>query len=163
MVLATLLLNNLFADFSDPMSSPFVVPVAGCVMILGIVVVSIWSGTRHREMESQERLAAIAKGLVPPPTKDEREVASVFQGPPTLNALRKRNSVRTGGWVLVGIGTGIILTCALIAFIVRERDVLCGSAAGLIPLGIGVGLLIDAQIQTRELEAASVNSTSLIR
>jgi hypothetical protein len=156
MTLATLL-------FTNPWDSPFVVPVAGCFMILGIVVAGIWSGTRNREMESQERLAAIAKGIVPPPTKDELAITHAFQGAPTVNTLRKRNGVRTGGWVLVGVGSGIVLTCALIAYIVGERDVLCGSAAGLIPLGIGVGLLIDAQIQTRELEAATVNSTSLTR
>ena len=147
MVLATVLLN-------DFMNSPFVVPVAGCFMILGIVAVSVWSGTRHREMESQERLAAIAKGLVPPPTQAELAATNAFQGRPAVNAVRRRTLNRTGALVLIGTGVGIILTCALIAYIVGERDVLCGSAAGLIPLGIGVGLLIDSQLQAREIEAA---------
>ena len=148
MVLATLLLN-------DFMSSPFVVPVAGCFMILGIVAVSVWSGTRQREMESQERLAAIAKGLVPPPTQAELAATNAIQGRPAVNAVRRRTLNRTGGLVLVAVGVGIILTCALIAYIVGERDVLCGSAAGLIPLAIGVGLLIDSQLQAREIEAAT--------
>jgi hypothetical protein len=159
MILATLLLNT-------PWDSPFVIPVAGCFMILGIVVAGIWSGNRNREMESQERLAAIAKGLLPPPTKDELAVTQPFHGASTINTLRKRNGVRTGGWVLVGTGLGIVLTCACIALIVQERDVLCGSAAGLIPLGIGVGLLIDARIQTRELDESAHSgpaSTSLPR
>ncbi|MES2389994.1 MAG: hypothetical protein V4555_00025, partial [Acidobacteriota bacterium] len=51
--------------------SPFIVPVAGCVMILGIVVAGIWSSIRQREMQSQERLAAIAKGMPLPPTTEE--------------------------------------------------------------------------------------------
>ena len=147
MLLATLLLNDAF-------NSPFVVPVAGCFMILGIVAVSVWSGTRHREMESQERLAAIAKGLVPPPTQAELAATNAIQGRPAVNAVRRRTLNRTGALVLIGTGVGIILTCALIAYIVGERDVLCGSAAGLIPLGIGVGLLIDSQLQAREIEAA---------
>ena len=148
MLLATLLLNDAF-------NSPFVVPVAGCFMILGIVAVSVWSGTRHREMESQERLAAIAKGLVPPPTQAELAATNAIQGRPAVNAVRRRTLNRTGALVLIGTGVGIILTCALIAYIVGERDVLCGSAAGLIPLGIGVGLLVDATIQGREIEAAT--------
>jgi len=32
--------------------------------------------------------------------------------------------------------------------------VLCGAAVGLIPLGIGAGFLVDAHIQSRELEEA---------
>jgi hypothetical protein len=148
MVLATLL-------FTDFVNSPYIVPVAGCFMILGIVAVSVWSGTRQREMESQERLAAIAKGLVPPPTSEELALTNASQGRPGANAVRRRTVLRTGALVLIGTGVGIILTCALIAFIVGERDVLCGSAAGLIPLGIGAGLFIDAHLQTREIEAAA--------
>jgi hypothetical protein len=146
MILASLLLN-------DAWNSPFVVPVAGCFMILGIVAVSVWSGTRQREMESQERLAAIAKGLVPPPTKEELALTNAFQGRPAINAGKRRTNSRTGALVLIGTGLGIIATCALIAYIIGERDVLCGSAAGLIPLGIGVGLYIDSHLQTREIEA----------
>ena len=52
----------------ETFNSPFIVPVAGCLMVLGIVAVGSWSNARKRELESQERLAAIAKGLVPPPT-----------------------------------------------------------------------------------------------
>jgi hypothetical protein len=159
MILATFFIES----FSSALDSPYIVPVAGCFMILGIVVAGIWSGNRNREMESQERLAAIAKGITPPPTKEELAITHAFQGAPTVTTLRKRNGARTGGWVLVGTGTGIALTCALISIIVQERAVLCGSAAGLIPLGIGVGLLIDAHLQTRELEASTYTSTSLTR
>jgi len=38
--------------------------------------------------------------------------------------------------------------------VLHVREVLCGAAVGLIPLGIGVGFLIDAKIQSRELEEA---------
>jgi hypothetical protein len=148
MIFASLLLN-------DAWSSPFVVPVAGCFMILGIVAVSVWSGTRHREMESQERLAAIAKGLVPPPTKDELAITNAFQGRPAINAARRRAFSRTGALVLIGTGLGMIVMCVLIAYIVGERDVLCGAAAGLIPLAIGVGLYIDSHLQARDIEAAT--------
>jgi hypothetical protein len=67
MILATFFIES----FSSALDSPYIVPVAGCFMILGIVVAGIWSGNRNREMGSQERLAAIAKGITPPPTKEE--------------------------------------------------------------------------------------------
>jgi len=38
--------------------------------------------------------------------------------------------------------------------ITQERMVLCGAATGLIPLAIGLGLLLDASIQTRSLKEA---------
>ena len=46
----------------------------------------------------------------------------------------------------------MLLFFVLLASILRVREVMSGAAVGLIPLAIGVGLLIDARIQTRELE-----------
>jgi hypothetical protein len=48
--LALALFNN------NTFDSPFIVPVAGCFMILGIVVAGVWSGNRAQEMRSRERL-----------------------------------------------------------------------------------------------------------
>jgi len=145
MTLALYLLANAW-------DSPFIVPVAGCVMILGIVVASIVSGTRTREMESQERLAAIAKGLPVPPTQAE---LAASRSMPVGSATRRYANIRLAGLILVSSGLGLMLMCALIAVIVRTPEVLCGSAAGLIPLGIGVGMLVDARIQKRDQEAAT--------
>ena len=138
--------------FNNTMDSPFVVPVAGCFMILGIVAVSIWSGTRRREMESQERLAAIARGMVPPPTAGE---LALTQSRPTWSAMRRRGNVRLGGIILVGVAIGMVLFFTMLSYILRERDVLAGAAVGLIPLGIGIALLIDARIQARELDSTT--------
>jgi hypothetical protein len=139
------------AMFSNAWDSPFIVPVAGCVMILGIVVAGIVSGIRTREMESQERLAAIAKGLPVPPTKEEMELNRVL---PMGSTKRRIANSRLAGLILVGTGLGLAVMCSIIAMILGVREVYCGAAAGLIPLGIGVGLLIDSNIQKRELEAA---------
>jgi hypothetical protein len=143
--------------FGDSINSPYIVPVAGCLMIFGIVAVTSWSGSRNRELESQERLAAIAKGLVPPPTKEE---LALSQTRPASNTLRRRGNVRLGGIVLLGTAAGLILFFIALAAILGERDVLSGAAVGLIPLGIGVGMLIDARIQTREIEDATLATGS---
>jgi hypothetical protein len=132
-------------------------------MILGIVAVTSWAGSRNRELESQERLAAIAKGLVPPPTKDE---LALSQTRPTSNSVRRRGNIRLWGIILLGAAAGMILFFIALAAVLQQRDVLCGAAVGLIPLGIGVGLLIDARIQTREIEDATPgaeNSTAPTR
>src|SRR4051794_23358712 len=144
------------ALFSEPFNSPFIVPVAGCIMILGIVISGIWSGIRNREIQSTERLAAIAKGVPVPPTTEE---LAIIHGKPSVDDKRRRGNIRRWGIVLLGAAVGLVAFFVALAAVLHERDVLCGAAAGLIPLGIGIALLIDARIQTREMEEASHDSS----
>jgi hypothetical protein len=129
--------------------SPFIVPVAGCIMVLGIVVASIWSGIRSREMQSQERLAAIARGVPLPPSVEE---LAIMHGKPTTDLTRRRANIRLAGLILVSAAFGLMLFFVALSLILGQRDVLCGAAVGLIPLGIGVGMLYDTKVQTREIE-----------
>ena len=140
------------SSFGDAANSPFIVPVASFVMVLGIVAVGAWSNSRKREMESQERLAAIAKGIVLPPTPAEIAAA---QGRPATSLVRRRANIRLAGIVLLGASAGIALFFIALASILQERDVLCGAACALIPFGIGVGFLIDTRIQSREIDEAT--------
>ena len=142
---------------SESFNSPFIVPVASFVMVLGIVAVASWSNARKRELESQERLAAIAKGLVPPPTAAE---LAATQGRPAISLVRRRANIRLAGIVLLGASAGIALFFIALAAILRERDVLCGAACALVPLGIGVGFLIDTRIQTQEMDEATPPTTT---
>jgi len=139
----------LFHD--DAVFSPFIVPVAGCAMILGISVAGIWSSIRNREIQSQERLAAIARGVPLPPTVEE---LAIIHGKPSVDATRRRGNTRRAGIILLGSAVGLILFFIALSTVLHVREVLCGAAVGLIPLGIGVGFLVDANIQSRELEEA---------
>ncbi len=140
------------SGLSETFNSPFIVPVAGCLMILGIVAVGNWSGARKRELESQERLAAIAKGITPPPTASE---LAFSQGRPSISLVRRRANIRLAGIVLLGSAVGIALFFIALSIILQERDVLSGAACALIPLGIGVGFLIDTRIQTQEIDEST--------
>jgi hypothetical protein len=150
MTLALVLLTNAW-------DSPFIVPVAGCFMIAVIVIASTAAASRKREIESQERLAAIAKGLPVPPTQAELDASRSM---PVGSATRRYANIRLAGLILVSSGLGLMLMCALISAIVRVPEVLCGSAAGLIPLGIGIGMLLDARIQKRDQEATTAPPTT---
>ena len=134
--------------------SSYSVPIAGCAMIACIVVASMAASNRKRELQSQERLAAIAKGVPVPPTEDE---LAIMHGKPSTDSTRRRGNTRRAGIVLLGSAVGLILFFIVLATVLQERDVLCGAAAGLIPFGVGAGFLIDARIQTRELEEAASN------
>jgi hypothetical protein len=138
------------------LQSPFVIPVVGCVVGGCIAIAGVQSSVRTREIQSQERLAAIAKGVPIPPTLEE---LAIIHGKPSVDSIRRRGNVRRGGIVLLGTAAGLILFFIALASVLQERDVLCGAAVGLIPFGIGVGLLIDARIQTREIEEATLQSS----
>ena len=140
--------------FEGAFSSPFIMPVAGCAMVLGIVVAGVWSGIRTREIEGQERLAAIAKGMAPPPTPAE---LAIMHGRPDANLARRRANSRRAGIVLLATGAGLALFFIVLSIVVQVREVLSGAAAALIPLAIGVGFLVDTRIQTRELEDSQAN------
>lgn len=150
--LALLLNDGSAANIFD---TPFIVPVAGTLMILGIVVAGIWSGVRTREMQSQERLAAIAKGLPLPPEREPHPFRDAHFAFPAAGTTAARPGdpykARRAGTVLTSIGIGLIAFFAALALIVRERAVLSGAATGLIPLAIGCGFLIDARLRQREL------------
>lgn len=150
--LAAFLLNGDWAQ------SPFIVPVAGCIMILGIVLGGIYSGIRTQEMRSRERLEAIARGITPPPTVEE---LAIMHGKPTSSQTRRRANIRLSGIVLLASAAGLVLFFVALAWVLRERDVLCGAAVGLIPAAIGAGFLIDTRIQTRELEEKAADDTPL--
>src|SRR5580658_5019309 len=131
-------------------ASPFIVPVAGCLMILGIVIAGIWSGVRQREIQSRERLEAIARGVPIPPTPEE---LAITHGRPTADLRRRRANIRLAG-------VGLILFFVGLAAVLQERDVLCGAAVGLIPMAIGGGFLIDTKIQTHEMDEIRTQGSS---
>jgi len=134
--------------------SPFSVPIAFFIAWLGVVIVKTVSAYKVRKLRSQERLAAIEKGLpLPPdePTAEEKEMASGLGGSPrTPNPARRIGYLRTGGIICISTGVGIMLFFMALTHIVQNRMVLCGAAVGLIPLAIGVGLLIDMSIQRKD-------------
>jgi hypothetical protein len=152
-----------FDGLGEVANSPFIVPVAGCAMIAAIVWSTSWSSARKRQIESEERLAAIARGVPVPPTQEELALST---NRPAPDALRRRGNVRRGGIVLIATSIGLALFFIILWAVIGVREILSGVACALIPFGIGVGLLIDARIQTRELEettALNSSSNSLIR
>jgi hypothetical protein len=133
--------------------SPFIVPVAAFAMVIGIVLIKAITGYKLRKLRSQERLAAIEKG-VPLPEEPGSEIsADEMMGrkraySPEEQAARQRSK----GIVLTAVGVGAVLFFLVLAHVQQERDVLSGAAASLIPLAIGVGFLIDARIRRKELK-----------
>ena len=149
----------LLDGLSTVMNSPFIIPVAGCVMILGMTASSMWAKVRSEEIKSHERLARIAQGLpVETPTNWEEVTlkAATEQGSAGPAVSRGKvndgSGARRAGIVLVSIGVGLFSFFLALAAIVQVHEVLAGGAAGILPLAIGIGFLVDARIKKQEYE-----------
>ena len=130
--------------------SPFIVPVAGCVMILGLGASGIYSEMRGKELRSQERIAMLNRGV--PLAEIERMAATANeQEKKVRDPLRSLANARRTAIVLISVGIGLGIFGFLLALIVQQREVLVVAAVGVINLAIGGGFLVDYSMQKREL------------
>ena len=135
---------------SSPFDSPFIVPVAGCIMILGLGASGIYSEMRGKEMRSQERIAMLNRGV--PLADIERMSATASEAEKKVrDPLRSLANARRTAIVLLSLGVGLGIFGFLLALIVQQREVLTVSAVGVINLAIGAGFLVDYNMQKREL------------
>lgn len=106
------------------------------IMIFGIPLAALYTYYRVRKLKTEERLAAIARGV------------SVPMEPELPHAARSRRA----GILLTAAGLGYSLTFALIARI--EPDALVAAAFGIIPVMLGIGFFIDAALVRRDLRVS---------
>jgi len=134
----------------DFLTSPFIVPVAGCAVGAIAIVSGIWFEAQKRTLRSQERMTMIARGI--PIEEVEKLLGKGDEEKlPTRDPLRSLGNARRTAIVLVSVGLGLVLFFVTLTTILQERAILAGAAAGLIPLAIGVGFFIDYNLQKREL------------
>lgn len=131
-------------------NSPFIVPVAGCLVGIVAIISGIWFEAQQRRNKADQRMAMLARGL--PIAEIERLLGPGDEGKPTpKDPMRSLGNARRTGIVLVSVGAGLILFFLVLAEILQVRAILAGAAAGLIPLAIGIGFFIDYNLQKREL------------
>ena len=133
----------------DFMNSPFVVPVAGCMVGIVAIISVIWSQAHKRGLRAQERIAMIARGMSV--AEIERLLGNGDEEKRVKDPLRSMGRARRTGIVLVSAGLGWVLFSIGLSIILQERDVLAAAGVGIIPLAIGIGFFIDYSLQKREL------------
>src|SRR5580692_756118 len=112
-----------------------IVGLAAVVMSLGIPMAGMYTFFRVRKLRSEERLAAIARGVEVPM-------------PPELSeAARSRRS----GILLVAGALGYIATFVLIGR--AEPDAMIAATLGVIPLAVGIGFFVDHALIQRDAKA----------
>jgi hypothetical protein len=111
------------------------VGLAAVMMTLGIPMAGMYTFFRVRKLRSEERLAAIARGVdVPMP-------------PELSESARSRRS----GILLVAGALGYIATLVLIGR--AEPDAMLAATFGIIPLAVGFGFFVDHALIRRDAKA----------
>ena len=116
------------------MDSNFV-GLAAVVMSLGIPMAAMYTFFRVRRLRSEERLAAIARGV------------DVPMQPELSEAARSRRS----GILLVAGAIGYIINFVLIGR--TEPDAITAATFGVIPLAVGLGFFVDHALIRRDARA----------
>jgi Domain of unknown function (DUF6249) len=111
------------------------VGLAAVVMSLGIPMAAMYTFFRVRKLRSEERLAAIARGVEVP------------MQPELSEAARSRRS----GILLVASAVGYIVTFVLIGR--QEPDAMIAATFGVIPLAVGLGFFVDHALIRRDARA----------
>jgi uncharacterized protein DUF6249 len=111
------------------------VGLAAVIMVFGIPLGAMYTFYHVRKLRTDERLAAIARGV------------NVPMQPELSESGRSRRS----GILLVAGAVGYIITFALIARM--EPDAWVAAAFGIIPLSVGIGFFLDSTLIRRDLNA----------
>jgi len=127
--------------------SPFMVPLGAFVVGIVGIVSGVLGGAYKQRLKAEQRLAMLARGM----SAAEIEKILSAEGRTMRDPLQSLAGTRRTAIVLISSAIGIMLFFLVLAWIVNEHEVLSGGAIGLIPLSIGVGFLIDYQLQKREL------------
>lgn len=109
-----------------------VIGLVAVLLIFSVPAALMYTYFRVRRLRTEERLAAIAKGVAVP------------MEPELSQAARSRRA----GILLVAGALGYILTFGLIGRV--EPDAWVAASFGAIPLAVGIGFFIDATLVRRE-------------
>jgi hypothetical protein len=133
---------------------PYIVPVAVFIWLAVVGIANIIGKAHSQRLKADQRMAMLQRGM------SAEQIAQILQpeesgecgqGARTKDPLRSLANARRAGVVLVSIGIGLGLFGWLLSAILQVREVLAVSAAGLIPLAIGISFFVDYSLQKREL------------
>jgi hypothetical protein len=116
-----------------------IIGLVAVIMSLGIPLGAMYMYYRVRRLRTEERLAAIARGITVP------------MEPELSQAARSRRA----GILLVAGALGFIVAFGLIAQIVHEPETWVAASLGIIPLAVGLGYFLDWTLIRRDLHPSS--------
>jgi hypothetical protein len=130
--------------------SPFMIPLGAFVVAIVAIVSGIMSEAHRQRLRAEQRMAMVARGM------NIDDIDKLLGGAsedarPAKDPLRSLGYARRTAITLISVGVGLVLFGLLLTWILEVHDVLVVAASGLIPLAIGIGFVVDYQLQKREL------------
>ena len=113
-----------------------IIGLVAVTMALGIPIAAMYTFYRVRRLHTDERIAAMARGVAVPM---EPELSQVARS-------------RRAGILLTALAVGYMITFALIGRF--DHDAWIASYFGVIPLALGVGFFLDAFLVRRDLRTS---------
>jgi hypothetical protein len=128
------------------------IPITALLIPIVAILSAAWNQVESNRLKAEQRLAMIARGI--PLAEIEVALKSPTFGEPNgtfKDPMRSLGNARRAAIVLISTGLGLVAFFLVLEQILQVREVLSGAAAGLIPLAIGIGFVVDYFLQKREL------------
>jgi len=134
-------------------NSPFIIPVVAMLIPIVAIISAAWGQAHSRRIKADQSMAMLARGLslADIETALKTPADEYEQEAPSNDPTRSLGRARRAAIVLISTGLGLIIFFVVLEVILQVREVLSGAAAGLIPLAIGIGFIVDYNLQKREL------------
>jgi hypothetical protein len=130
--------------------NPFMVPLGAFAVAIVAIVASVAGEANRLRLRADQRLAMVARGMS---ADDINKLLGRRNGDskPLGDPLQSLANTRRRAIVLISCGVGLVLFSLVLAWILNVHEVLSAGAAGLIPMAIGAGFLIDYKLQKDDL------------
>jgi Flp pilus assembly protein TadB len=130
--------------------SPFVVPLGAFAVAIAAIVAGAFNQQQRERLKADQRMAMVARGMSPDDI-DKLLTKASTDGRVVKDPLQSLGRTRRAAIALISTGVGLMLFSVVLTWILNVHEVLSAGAAGLIPFAIGVGFLIDYNLQKRDL------------
>jgi hypothetical protein len=130
--------------------SPYAVPLGAFAVGIVAIVAGAFNRVHNEKLKADQRMAMVARGMNADDI-DKLLGKNSVDGKPWKDPMQSLRNTRRTAIILISSGVGLALFFFVLTWVVQEHEVLSGAAVGLIPLTIGIGFLIDYNLQKRDL------------
>ena len=129
---------------------PFMIPLGAFLVAIVAIVAGVAAEANRVRLRAEQRMAMVARGMSADDI-DKLLGKKNDDAKPARDPIQSLVNTRRTAIVLISSGAGLSFFFLVLTWILSVHEILSGAAVGLIPLTIGVGFLIDYNLQKRDL------------
>jgi hypothetical protein len=126
------------------------IPLGAFVVAIVAIIAGVAAEANRVRLRAEQRMAMVARGMSADDI-DKLLGKRNDDAKPARDPIQSLVNTRRTAIVLISSGAGLSLFFLVLTWILSVHEILSGAAVGLIPLTIGVGFLIDYNLQKRDL------------